>query len=625
MATHNSLDSKRASKDIYLEIYCDLYRDIADMLNVPNKESRRDLETVRDRFLNEGVSFLTKTLPSLGKAFDIALQGDGPMSAPSTFSRCKARKVPNLFRYLFTQVIGTDSCLRVDANTECIKQLRELLYFMYKLEIKHTASQERKLLDEFVCTDEGLPSDLPMDDVLRTASRVIDSIFWNFDFRDVFPKHGPGSVATGEKSWQKHQFKRLYRAIDRVYPFDEYNCFSLGQVVDTYREFEKLESLESGTAKVVLVPKDSRGPRIISCEPLEYQWIQQGLGNAFVRHLETNRWTRGHVNFTDQRVNQQLALKGSLTQQWSTLDMKEASDRVSIVLVEKLFSGQPGLLDALMATRSTHTKLPDGRIVHMKKFAPMGSNLCFPVESICFWALSVAAIMHDTNMAGSFPERGSRGPHFHEAYDRARRLVFVYGDDIIVAREFTQALLQYLPKVGLLFNPKKCCTKGFFRESCGVDAFKGVIVTPLRMKKEWRRHIVDASALSSWCDFSNHAYSRGYKRVAVLSARLLESWTGPLPVVNRKQDCLAFVRPVSTPYAPIRYPRRFNKDLQRVEYRAYVIRPTQKRVGSDSWSMILRVARLGLSEHAQPSGVTQAGIFAVPRRSRLKRGWTEIT
>lgn len=631
MEKNNSCGSKQVSDDLYLEFYCNLYADIADVLKCPTKESQRDLVEIRTRYSFEGLSFLTKTLPSLGKALDKALHSDTPVSVPSTFQRQKGRKTPNLFRWFFTQVFAEDGNILGNVDIECIKALRQFVYFLYKLEIPHSSRQERKLLDDFVEVDGDLETDLEYpDEVLSTASRIIDAIFWNFDHRDIQPRHGPGAVATGEKVWQKHTFSRLYKSIEKVYPFTEYYQFNLSMVLDTYHRYEDLEVLEAGTAKVVLVPKDSRGPRIISCEPLEYQWIQQGLNNAIVHHLESHWLTAGHVNFVDQTINQQLATAASIDGSKATLDMKEASDRVSCWLVKRLFANQPALLEALMATRSTHTMLPDGRLVRLNKFAPMGSSLCFSVEAVCFYVLGVAAIMHSESFRALFLLKcGTRGPSFHEGLRSARRMIHVYGDDIIVDQKFYCELLQLFPKLKLKFNEDKCCTKGFFRESCGVDAFKGVNVTPLRLKAVWCHRTVDANTLVSYTKFSNLAYARGFKQVASLAARLVESKIGPLPLVRGEVGFLALDRPVSVPQIPNHISRRWNYHLQRYEYRVWVSRPIQKRVGTDSWCMILRhlsakPTLIGNFRCNNPQGHATPGVFSVPRRSRLHRGWSSI-
>jgi hypothetical protein len=598
-------------QDNYLALFCDLYTDIAEKLRVPVKESRRDIESIRYRTGTEGLSFLTKALPSLGKALDKCLSKDEPFAIPTTFRRSKGRSTPCLFRWLISKVITPEGLVDPQADTECLSELRQLAYFLYKLEIPATNSQKAKCLEDFVDVDAGLdkPSDIDQE-WIEEASDMIRDIFASFDPYDIKPKHGPGAVATGERNHEKHVFKRIYSSVERMYPFTEYYEYSLSAVADRWHLYEDLEVLEEGTAKVVLVPKDSRGPRIISCEPLEIQWIQQGLGNAVKQHLERWHLTKGHVNFTSQEVNRRLALEGSKNQRWVTLDMKEASDRVSVWLIRDLFAKVPHLLEALLATRSGCTKLPSGQVVRLKKFAPMGSNLCFPIQSVVFYVLAVTSIIRALRKENSVKNPRSLA-------QKARASVYVYGDDIIVRSEVYAAVLQALPTTGLMFNDKKCCTAGFFRESCGCDAYKGVDVTPLRIKKVYDDHrTVNAKVLVSYVALSNAAYSRGYQRVARHLASLVETKLGPLPITNRQHAFLSLIRPLRT-NNPGLAPVRFNKALQRFEILGWSLKSAELSVDSNVWSMVLR-------RFTSPSDWSDPGVFAVPRRSRLHRGWSSI-
>lgn len=632
---------------IYHSLFSELYTDLAELISVPPKESQRDLEKIQERFESEGLGFLTKTLPSLGKAFDRALNRIEPLTVPTTFLRKKVdgevQHFPNLFGWLFQRVIGEDGYPTASVDIDCLRGLRQLMYFVYKLEIPHDQDQERKLLNEFVDVDASLPhvdnltayceEGADNQIILDYAAYITQYIFQDFDYRDIRPRHGPGAVATGERVFEKHQFSRYYEAIHRIYPYDEYYCFSQMAVCDTYHQFENLKSLQAGTAKVVLVPKDSRGPRIISCEPLEYQWIQQGLGRAIVRHLESHWVTRGFVNFTDQTINQQLALNGSADQKWVTLDMKEASDRVSMGLVRRIFWHVQGLLEALSATRTTHTELPDGRIVRLNKFAPMGSCLCFPIEAYVFWVLGVASIIYHGQPSRQFPiPRVRKQTTFTKWLCKHARTVglYVYGDDIIVKQKFHDVLLHEFPKVDLKFNLEKCCIRGLFRESCGVDAFNGVNVTPLRLKRRWCHRTVDARTLASYVEFSNSAYRKGYKRLAAYAAALVENKIGALPVQSRKGSYLAFIRPTSVIHIPDSVRRRFNSNLQCNEYRVWTIRPQHSVADPDSWCMVLRTQsdKVDLSEDDVITETAQShtptGVFALSRRSCLQRVWTRI-
>lgn len=607
MESNNSL----VPEIFYLELFSNVVIDVANATQCPSSEVKLDLQTCRTRCTHEGLAFLTKNLARLGKALDKALL-DGAFACPEGFNKARGSALPDLFRWHFANVFdeATGVLLNPDqiARSEeagSIRALRQILYYLYKLEIPHTQETETLCLDRFVECDAELSEFCinPGSKYIQQVQRFINAIFWKFDPCAIVPRHGPGAVATGEKNHEKHSFSRLYRAIERVYPFTEYYEFSLSAVSDNWSRYEDLEILESGTAKVVLVPKDSRGPRIISCEPLEYQWIQQGLGRSVMEYLERHYLTRGSVNFTDQNVNRNLALLASADQQWVTLDMKEASDRVSVDLVKQVFALNPRLLEALLATRSTRSELPDGRVVTLNKFAPMGSCLCFPIQAVLFYALAVVAIQ--TVYGCSRRE--------------ARASVYVFGDDIIVRKSYYNAVLQYLPTVGLVFNEGKCCTSGFFRESCGMDAYKGIDVTPLRMKKVWYHDRLDASTLEALVDHGNMAYARGYRHVAAFVARKVAEagyYLPEIPINWGQRGYLCWQRHGSVPHTdPAR--KRYNHKLHRWEIRTWASRVPVIRVPCDAWSMVLR-------RFTSPSDVHAPGVFAITRGNCLHRVWTAL-
>jgi len=526
---------------------------------------------------------------------------------------------------LIERVFRDDGYVRSDPDITALQHLRQFLYFLYKLKLPYDQETESSVLESFVTTQEELhslefPSDV--DAVLREARSFITRLFGGVDVRDIIPRHGPGAVSTGEEVGEKSNFSRLYRHTEVMYPFTEYFMLGLTQVADQLDYIAGLEVLEYGTAHVVLVPKDSRGPRLISKEPLELQWIQQGLRSLIYEWVERHPMTRGFVNFTNQSVNRMLALDASRTQQYVTLDMKDASDRVTLKLVERLFSGTP-LYDALLASRSACTRLPDGRIVRLSTFAPMGSAVCFPIEALCFYALAVSVLRIHSKRSIRYP------------------LVYVYGDDIIVESDDYALLQQYFPMVGLLFNREKCCVAGFFRESCGCDAFLGVEVTPIRMRTTWsHRDVRDASELLSYVELSNSLWDRGYHGTATMIERLVECRYGTLPYVREKyqyRDLAGRIRVDVSPligwYRPgvhesvankVRVRSRYCSSLHRVEYRNWIVRPVRKTYVVDGWRECLRVLNTGYeSIFVQDDGSVRAntGVYALPHRICLRRGW----
>lgn len=611
------MEDRNSLVAFYATLVKRIHTEIADSYGISHRTTTLDQAKLDHRVAKEGISFLTKALPRLAKAFDRALACKTAFN-PEGFEKPVGSTVPKFLGWLFLRIFGTDGALLQEPDVRAIAHARQLLYAVYKLELPYAPKTSKKVLDAFVAAEADLQT-LQIDSkekVIRIARRFITRVIGNLSPYDIVPKHGPGAVATGEKGLEKANFSRIYSSLEEVYPFTEYFFYSLSHVADELGYIESCEELPAGTAKTVLVPKDSRGPRLISCEPLELQWIQQGLMGSIVSRLESHRLTAGHINFSDQSINQQLTLKASITQDWVTLDMKEASDRVSLELVSQLFCGTQ-ILKGLLASRSVATMFPDGRLIAMKKFAPMGSAVCFPVESLVFYALSVAIV----SVYGSM------------RLAEARKCVYVYGDDLIVHAKVYQHVLQHLPRFGLLFNLDKCCTDGFFRESCGCDAYKGVDITPIKLKSVWKSSgRIAPGTLAAYVSYSNSFWQAGYLSTAQFIEKQIRKVYPFVPVnndvtqVNASKEGwrnvspkgISFYRPHLRASMVNSVPIRWNRKLQRREVLTPMVRPTSFRGKADSsWREMLR-RKSAPSQHKQP------GTYTLPRRVELRRGWSQL-
>lgn len=602
---------RKSQFDITVDLFTAMIR--RDPLSVTSsKHLRADIATLEWRSLHEGMSFLTKSLPRLGKALDGGLE-ESRFTIPGDFgSSHRNRSVPAFMQTYFNLVFDEEGFLRDDCPPEAVKHLRQICYFAYKLESPYDKATEETVITSFVDTDAELSSlvvpgssedSSPLEvSRLRQIQLITKDVFDGLDPRDIVPRHGPGAVATGEKLESKWTFVRKYSGIHSVYPY--YDYFVVGgarEIGDRLRWYRSLIPLDEGCAKVVLVPKDSRGPRLISCEPLEYQFIQQGLGRKLMSWLEASPLTAGRVNFTHQTINRDLALSSSQTREWATLDLKDASDRVSLDLVRKVFH-LTDLTKFLEACRSHKTLLPDGREVTLNKFAPMGSALCFPVEAYCFWVIVVATLV-----SHGLPLR------------RAAQLVKVYGDDIVVPTEYAELSIQCLEEHGLRVNRAKCCIKGFFRESCGMDAFKGVCVTPQRMRKPWTSRSVDGTAYTAYVSLANSLQREGYEEAALLLWKELEEVYGTIPVgletspfPCRIVKCYDY----AVRYNRKRFRTRFNRQYQKIEFRVKNLRAEVRDSVLDDWPRALR--GLVSPVFGDPSKVS------VPRLTSVGSGWRGV-
>lgn len=598
--------SKSQTEDFYLDLCTQLVAD--DPLHVTSRKSLdRDLLTLRKRFRSEGLSFLTKTLPKLGKALDLGLTS-GRFSIPREFKHSHENvSIPAFLQAYFNLLFCEAGELRSDAPVEAVKHLRQVLFFAYKLEIEYTASQESSTLEKFKETDANLHLTEcdATEQLLALCARITETVLGDFDPKDILPRHGPGAVATGERLEEKWEFSRLYSSVHQYYPYYDYFMVGRGrELQDRLGWYKSLLRQDTGVAKVVLVPKDSRGPRLISAEPLEYQWIQQGLGRKLASFLERDSsLTRKRINFEDQGINRRLALRSSTTQRFATLDLQDASDRVSLELVRRVFAHTPQLLRALEATRSSATLLPNGEVVHLKKFAPMGSALCFPVEAYIFWVIIVASSVLDENLP----------------LKKAARRVYVYGDDIIVPTKWALRSMHALESVGLKVNRQKSCITGSFRESCGMDAFKGVPVTPIRLKKRYSNRSSDGTVLSSYSSIANALEKAGYGGVASLIWKKLEKTYGVIPYGTSQASypCREVQSPVEATIKNRRLFRfRWNRRYQRVEFWLPRVLPVSRESKLDGWTRALRDLVSPMLD--DPSNVV------VPRSTQIKRGWTAV-
>ena len=537
MRIHNSL-----VREQLLGLYKGIFSDLATFSS--SKEISRDLQTFENRLKNEGITFCTSTLPSLGKAIYRSFE-TGSLNCPSNFRRTKGTTLPAFLRGLFSKVYEPTGELKVQPCYRSLKAIVQVCFLVYKLELPYKRKLREKVIQNFVEVESEL-KDLFIDStdhILDDARNIMTSIFKGFNPQNIEPRHGPGAVATGERFGEKWNFKTLYRNIHEVYPYWEYFLPSYRTAFTSGEWYRNLNILDSGCAKVHLVNKDSRGPRLISMEPLEYQFIQQGLGRSIVRWLERHQVTRGLVNFTKQSVNQKLTYCKS----YATLDMKEASDRVSLKLVKELFRDLPDLLEALCATRTDSTLLPDRTKISLEKFAPMGSALCFPIESAVFFCLSEAVRKHW----------------------RIKGYTFVMGDDIVVPRKLAQYLFETFPRFGLKFNEDKCFIHGRFRESCGFDMFDDEFITPIRMRKCLPRSRKDATGLVSAVSLRNYLYQGGfYKAAEFLEGMIMRLYPSGIATGGRLDlPCLTFLTRSSRIDLSRNRGVRWNKDLQRREYR----------------------------------------------------------
>jgi len=491
-----------------------------------------------------------------------------------------------------------------------LKYLRQVLVFCYKAEYEPTKEQYEIAQSEFVNTDDcvrvwdsAFNSSLPHP-VLSTARHTVTAcgreIARKRKFREIVPSHGPGAVFPPRKPWEKSHFSTLYRPIMEYYPYDQFYCgiWSYWTDVMVAERSGTLHEEDEITANLIAVPKDSRGPRLICVHPAEAIWIQQGQRLVLEAAIDQFPLTRGKINFTDQSVNGQLALSSSKTRELVTLDLKEASDRMSAELVRYLFGET--LYGWLSCSRARYVKLLDGRVIQLQKWAPMGNALTFPVQSLVFWALVHASIL--------------------SRYGIDCTDIYVFGDDILYPVEYHEGVLRGLVLAGLVPNMAKTFARGLFRESCGVDAYNGEDVTPLRVRKQGINSTQDAV---SYLDLAKRLRLRRYECCSAFIYQQLSQYLGRLPLSNNP-DSSGFVEYVDIDWVHLMLMEpcmRFKRRFQVWGVPCLMVKGCTNTSYTRDWyhvqDSLIRLAHMG--QEVSDRGTE----YPYPYRARLTYGWTD--
>ncbi|DAD51749.1 TPA_asm: RNA-directed RNA polymerase, partial [ssRNA phage Gerhypos.4_37] len=601
-----------------------LVHDCARMSGAPLS---RDVVTLRDRVKHEGDSFITITLPAFCQDFEKSLDLGhvAPGAWPSFGKTCSG--IPEFLQGLLRHVFDKDGKLLAEPSTLCIRLVRQICLFGKKL--LRPCSEERleAAVEKYCQCEDDVREHLGGDTLLGVFEEVAAVIMTSMPrLRDgifidhVIPKHGPGRTEeriSGNQKWAfrtwnrrledvgysyltygRAQACRAMRIADRrpLYPNEE------GELVDIGDELpEVVEPEDEAPVRVVFVPKTLKSPRVIAVEPVCMQYAQQGLRRLLEGQVETCPLTAGHVNFRDQTVNQELAKLASERGHMATLDMSDASDRVSVAHVKMLLDTVPQFKEWVMACRSMSAKLPSGEVIRLEKFASMGSALCFPIESLVFFT-SIIASMHWR--AGMRPTR--------QSVHALGRLVYVFGDDLIVPHDEAPAICDDLEALGFKVNRRKSFWTGKFRESCGSDCYDSADVTPVYVRRDLPTDRADVSGILSSVSTCNQLYSAGYWKTASAIRKAVEAIVGRLPqlseesamALQRHVDAYPKVAPGDGPaigwnhHSEVVSPRRWNDALQTVEKRVWVVVPSRAADSIDGDAALAKCFRvIGSQEH----------------------------
>lgn len=493
----------------YRALLVDCAREYPELSREFDRDSLR-LDSALDR---NGLKFFLETLPNFRKHFDKCLAEERLSPSNLVHFGCekKTSSVPRLFKGLILRVFQRDGQMVPSPDSRAVFLIRQLCSMVKKLQLSCPDSALFKAVSEFV-SDEQLiprPSDfwsggaelLPsssmdffecsaevrsqrsaelfptydeehLDRIQQTADLVTGTLGF-FDPYVWKPRHGPGAVSDQRFGAYKYAFKTWPDRLDEVFPWEDFAFANNSHVPFIVKGTPAWDMIQQNlSSKLIAVPKTISTPRLIASEPTSNQWCQQIMKDFFYTRVK-DTFVGRFISFDNQTFNGELAREASIDGAYATIDLSRASDMISCYAVEALFRRSPSILMALRSCRTTvirqeiDKKHP--KIINLRKFSTMGNATTFPVQSLLFLSIALGSLLYKKGL-----------PATYESIKMLGKLqVRVFGDDIIVPNIAFRATVDALSSLGLRVNTSKTFSEGNFRESCGVDAFRGDDVTPV--------------------------------------------------------------------------------------------------------------------------------------------------
>lgn len=636
------------------EVYAALLRDASCAFPALAKSLERDFQTLCRSIEARDLHLMMVDLPELGKHLDRCLScGKYTLSRLPLGKRASARvQLPRFMVGLYLLVFDGDGCLRGDCNVEAVFFLRQVYYLAKKASFSCCDTAVVDEVRDFLRVDQSLPeperlwSDtfLREDTIRQTylgfkestkvlsrideltsqevnwslfltnldlVSGLVTSALGPYKAEDWSFRHGPGAIAETTKVVNKYKFTNWPNRLDNAYPyadfgFANYQCWASAATQEvTTRE---------RSSRLLAVPKTLTKPRLIAAEPSEHQWCQQNIWHYF-RERTAATWVGDFIKFTDQSRNQALCLEGSRSGKLCTVDLSAASDRVTPHVVGQLFRGNPKLLVALQSTRTRsivwdpkdpgqRAKSVEGDPIlgthHLRKFSTMGSAVTFPVESIAFLVIAIASVLTARKL------RATSGGVRQLASE-----VSVFGDDIIIPRDAWDVLHAGLNLLWFKVNTAKSFSEGNFRESCGVDAFRGELVTPVYWHQPVERTV---GAIVSSVEVHNNFHKKFLLHSASVLARRLRRYGIPSVSANTTVFGLRTYCAADITYRNVRYCKRLHKPQVKL-IQPYAV---SVRTATDDDSALLQY----FTEDPPPFTKWSSGVAERPR-PRLRAKWVD--
>lgn len=428
--------------------------------------------------------------------------------------------------------------------------INTILQFVTRLTLHDVDWLEDDQLDAYIAFEDRLKEQSYPWEVTTSLNRIARRLLEELP-EIGRPRHGNGATSTSKRGAGRATKYALYQ--------HTWGTYQLQLKYGLHHPLIKDEAVSGDevVTRVTFVPKGIDKKRIVSAEPITNMYYQQALASQLDAMFRYDK--RWNVDLHDQTHNQRLAMKGSATLHYATIDLSSASDSVTLTLIKEIFEGT-GVLNDWLRCRTRFGVLPDDQKIPLEKFAPMGSALCFPVQCMVFSL--IVQLANEMNHV--------------DTYFR------VYGDDIVVHESIFDTVIQLLQALHFDVNLDKTFgPQSQFTESCGIECYQGVDVTPVRLPRSYDIvKILEGTSspgrVEGGIGFCNTLFENGlFSARAYVLHRMLEvipnlPFSDALDIGIRTHDASNY-----------RCKTRYNRDLQRVEHKACVPVTTYSNVPDD--------------------------------------------
>lgn len=322
-----------------------------------------------------------------------------------------------------------------------------------------------------------------LNSVLESAKLEIQSLLGELELEDWFPlcAHGPNATlgVKKENSYADKKAQALDGTLPAIALHKEYLRWNnhLGAYLEPMLNGKTIEYECVSGSKLSFVPKKFDSLRTMMIEPTINQFFQQGLGRLISKRLKE----RGDIDLDNQAdVHRDLVrLITANNLDIATIDWSQASDRIWLSLVQRLLPSD--WFAAIQDVRSPYCsyKGPGDKLPSMYEITMCGSMGCgftFPLQTLVFLCV-IRALARE-------------GGH--------SEFVSVFGDDCICDSSLREDIEWFAGEVDWKLNSDKSFFDGPFRESCGVDSYRGEDCRPFFIQRPPLSDLSRATSLEAW-------------------------------------------------------------------------------------------------------------------------------